>query len=362
MISTPSDYLDLCSRKSWSSSSQSEELTEKANSKPVLKAVRLMEQSRGSIQKDNNEDMLLSSSSNQSNGNRLKPSSKRDGLHSAPELKHRTCKNYCKIDGKTNEAELKRNKQKQTQHEHGNSSSKLVHRRSKAIPKRSISSKPLSAEELLCKQNKNKPKTVANESPQLINVNPTIRRCSFERSKKRNGSQVEAPGVVRPRSSPTSPARGEEKKRGSEFDDRWVTSDKKFKVKQIVNTRIPGRENPVEDQYRRFEPSMFTYIDTINNLEKEKEVDPCGAKLKAATWFRKAKEKLATGGSDYNPGRSPIIVIEEFYAEGEETWDEKSGYESHGTKKAKVKDSTGSMEILLEDSDKENVAESRQDE
>ncbi|XP_028393599.1 uncharacterized protein LOC114517945 [Dendronephthya gigantea] len=351
MISTPSDDLDLSSRRSRASSSQSRESTVKDNTTSVLKAVMLMKRSRGSIQKDNSEDML--SSSNQHHGNRLKPSSKRDGLHSAPELKHWKGKNYCKVDGKISMTELKGNGQRQTRKQYENSSSNLVHKRSKTVARRGISSKAFSAEELLCKQDRNRPKTVPNGNPQTLNGNPASNQCSFTRIKKKNGSQLEARGDDRPRSTPTSHARGQEKK--GVFDDRWVTHDKKFKVKQIVNTRIPGRENPVEDQYRRFEPSMFTYLDTINNFDKEKEIDPCGAKLKSAIWLKKAKEKLATGGRDYNPGRSPIIVIEEFCAGNEGTWDEESGYESHGKKK--IKDSAASMEMLLEDSDKENVAE-----
>ena len=108
----------------------------------------------------------------------------------------------------------------------------------------------------------------------------------------------------------------------------------------------------MEAQYRRFEPSMFSYIDTMNSFDREKAVDPFGAQLKAKVWLKQAKEKLATRGGDYNPGQSPIIVIEEFCADNG-VCDGQSANQSREQKKEKAK----VMESLLEDSDKENFAE-----
>lgn len=306
-----------------------------------------MKRSRGSIQMDNKFDELESNTnSDQKNENKLHLSLKR-GAKSAPNLKHRGS-NY-KVGRKQSIIGLEKNKQKHQSNKNGKS--KFVNHRNKTSVKR-ISPQPSYSNEKNRRCNTREPKTEPYKTPQSMDAGSDLTRTTpGTSSKKTKTPQLEVPTQGRPCSSPTPYAREQEKKHRSELDDRWVAGDKKFKVKQIVNTRIPGKENPVE-VYQRFEPSMFSYIDTMNNFEREKAVDPFGAKLKARAWLKQAKEKLAAGGGDYNPGQSPIIVIEEFCAE-EEVWNGKSQYQ----KKENAKGSQGSLEILLEDSDKENIAE-----
>jgi hypothetical protein len=347
MITSPTDDLDPRRCKSGQSSLQDDEVTEGTNTTSVLKAVMLMKRSRGSIQMDNKFDELESNTnSDQKNENKLHLSLKR-GVKSAPNLKHRGS-NY-KVGRKQSIMGLEKNKQKHQSNKNGKS--KFVNHRNKTSVKRT-SPQPSSSNEKNRRSNTREPKTEPYKTPQSMDAGSDLTRTSSgTSSKKPKTPQLEVPTQGRPCSSPTPYAREQEKKHTSELDDRWVAGDKKFKVKQIVNTRIPGKENPVE-VYQRFEPSMFSYVDTMNNFEREKAVDPFGAKLKARAWLKQAKEKLAAGGGDYNPGQSPIIVIEEFCAE-EEVWNGKSQYQ----KKENAKGSQGSLEILLEDSDKENIAE-----
>ena len=352
MITSPTDDLDPSGRISGQSSLRDDEKTEGTNTKSVLKAVMLLKRSRGSVQIDNKIDELESSSNtDQESENKLNLSLKRD-VKSAPNIRHRTIR-YSKDGRKINTTGLRRHTQKQLKNNH---QPKFVTQRNDNAFTRSISSQPSSPNENIRRRNGKGPKREPCRTPESIEFSSDLTRNSRKTSsKKYNTAQIEAPTLDRPSLSPTPNAREQRKKHRSNLDDRWVASDKKFKVKEVVNTRIPGKENPVE-VYQRFEPSMFAYIDTIKNLEKEKAIDPFGAKLNARAWLRKAKERLASGGSDYNPGQSPIIVIEEFCTE-DGVWDGESGHESHDLRKDEAVVSNGNLETLLEDSDKENVAE-----
>ena len=340
MINSPTDDLDINGRKSGKSSSQDSETTETANTKSVLKAVMLMKRSRGSIQIDKKIDELESNSStDQKNETKSKLRLKRS-VKSAPNVKYRTVKNL-----KTNTTGLRRNKQKQL---------KVVSqqvRNENASP--TMISSRLSTSENIRKNNGKRPMRESCRTPETLEIHSDFTQNSLKSSSgKNNAPRLNKPIQGRQSSSPAPYVRKQGPKHRADLDDRWVAGDKKFKVKKIVNTRIPGRENTV-DVYQRFEPSMFAYIDTMNNFEKEKAVDPFGAKLKAKVWLRQAKERLASGGSDYNPGQSPIIVIEELCAQ-DEVWD---GHESDDQREDKDKMSNYILETLLEDSDKENVAE-----
>ena len=307
-----------------------------------------MKRSRASLTLENQNDASESNkNTGQRNENKESLIQKRY-VKSAPSLVNQTAKSY-KVDRKPNTTKFKYNQQSKLINVNNNISARRV-------------AKPTSPNALVRKRHKNGPKVDHPcSTPQTINVSSDFIRTSMETSAEGKGkTQLEAPIEDRTTSSPTPYTDEHEKKHRSEFDDRWVASDKRFKMKEIVNTRIPGKDNPVEEEYRRFEPSMFTYVDTMNSFEKEKAVDPFGVKLRAMAWLRQAKERLAAGGSDYNPGHSPIIVIEEFCAK-EEAWNKENGHEAHDQRREMHKDkiSHGSLETLLEDSDKENVAEEK---
>jgi hypothetical protein len=319
MINFPTDDLDINGRMSAKSSSQQSETAE--GTKSVLKAVMLLKRSRGSLQIDKKNDELESNSSAELRENEVKLKLRlKRGVKSAPNVKHRNAKNL-----KTNTTGLSRNKHKQF---------KFANHK-----------------------NVKRPMTEHGRTSQSL-VRHSFRSDSAQNSqktssKRNNTTRLEEPRVDRLSSSPIPRARKQGTIHKHELDDRWVAGDKKFKVKEIVNTRIPGKENPV-DVYRRFEPSMFAYIDTMNSFEKEKAADPFGAKLKARAWLKQAKERLASGGSEYKPGQSPIIVIEELWAQ-DESWDGGDGHESDDQRRDEVDHEI--LETLLEDSDKENVAE-----
>ena len=283
--------------------------------------------------------MESNSSTDQKNETKSKLRLKR-GVKSAPNVKYRTVKNL-----KTNATGLRRNKQKQL---------KVVSQkvRNESASPTMISSRPSTGENIR-KNNGKRPTTESCSTPETLEFHSDFVQSSLKTSPGKNkASRLNELIEDRQSSSPAPYTRKQGPKPRADLDDRWVAGDKKFKVKEIVNTRIPGRENTA-DVYQRFEPSMFAYIDTMNNFENEKAVDPFGAKLKAKAWLRQAKERLASGGSDYNPGQSPIIVIEELCAQ-DEIWD---GYESDDQGKDKAKMDNDILENLLEDSDKENVAE-----
>lgn len=341
-MTSPTDDLDPFRRNSRQSSTQDDKTTQRRNTESVLKAVMLMKRSRSSTQMDNKTDELefdSNSSTDKRTGNKLKLGSKRD-VKSAPNIKHRTTANY-RVGRRTNIKNVKKTEPKRQSNSHHQS--KFVDQRSK----------PPSPNDQCSKRNSKGPKKGPNAALHSIDSCLDLTRTSTRTSHRRNSTtQLETPQQDRPSSSPTPYSRKKEKRHTSELDDRWVASDRKFQIKEIVNTRIPGKENPVEAQYRRFEPSMFAYIDTMNSFDREKRVDPFGAQLKAKAWLRQAKEKLATGGAEYNPGQSPIIVIEEFCAD-EGVCDGHRANESQDQRKDKAK----VMESLLEDSDKENFAE-----
>ena len=145
-------------------------------------------------------------------------------------------------------------------------------------------------------------------------------------------------------------------------EEHWVTNDKKFVAKEVVNTRIPGKSYSPPPTYRRFEPSMFENFDKINSLHTDNPLDSSGAKISEITWLKKVKESLCTGQNDYNPGPSPVIVIEEYCEkddahgadESNEETDDKS-YTNKGSAEPKVP--PGSLETLIEDIDTERKAE-----
>ena len=337
-MSSPTDDLDPFGRNSEQSSSPNDKTTERRNTKSVLQAVMLMKRSCSSIQKENKNDesgLESNSSTDKRIENKLKINSKR-GVKSAPSIKRETLGNR-KLGRQISAKHMKRNEEKrQNNSYHADQRNKL------SSPNGQIR-----------KRNSKRPKKGANGALHSIDISSDLTDTSTRTSHGRNiPTQLETPPQDRPSSSPNPYARDHEKRHTSEFDDRWVASDRKFRIKEIVNTRIPGKENPVETQYRRFEPSMFAYIDTMNSFGRERAVDPFGAQLRAKAWLRQAKEKLATRGADYNPGQSPIIVIEEFCAD-EGGWDKQSSKESHDLRKQNAK----VMESLLEDSDKENFAE-----
>ena len=336
---SPTDDLDPFGRNSEQSSSPDDKTTERRNTKSVLKAMMLMKRSRNSIQKENKNDesgFESNSSTDERIENKLKINSKR-GVKSAPSIKCETLANR-KLGRQTSTKHLKRNEEKRQ-----NNSYYHVDQRNKLS----------SSNGQIRKRNSKRPKKEANGALHSIDISSDLTDTPTRTSHGRNiTTQLETPLPDRPNSSPNPYARDHEKRHTSEFDDRWVASDRKFRIKKIVNTRVPGKENPVETQYRRFEPSMFAYIDTMNSFGRERAVDPFGAQLRAKAWLRQAKERLATRGADYNPGQSPIIVIEEFCAD-EGGCDKQSSKESHDLRKQNAK----VMESLLEDSDKENFAE-----
>lgn len=148
------------------------------------------------------------------------------------------------------------------------------------------------------------------------------------------------------------------------LEDRWTTNDRKFVVKEVINTRIPGKTYPEPQTYPRFNPSMFESFDKINILSEKKPVDPFGAKAAAMIWLKRAR--LARQ-SDYNPGLTPIIVIQEYKSEsddgddeseeeGEQTGDESR--DKHEEEKVKRNGYQGRLQILTEDIEKENMVES----
>ena len=341
-MTSPTDDLDPFRRNSKQSSLQDDKTTQRRNTQSVLKAVMLMKRSRSSTQMDSKTDELefdSNSSTDKTTKNKLKLRSKR-GVKSAPSIKRRTTANY-KVGRQTNAKDLTRNEPKRQSN---------IYHHPNVFGQRSKSSSP---NDQVSKRNSKGPKKGSNAALHSIDICSDLTATSARTSPRRNSTtQLETPQQDRSSSSPTPYSREQEERHKSEFDDRWVASDRKFKIKEIVNTRIPGKENPMEAQYRRFEPSMFSYIDTMNSFDREKAVDPFGAQLKAKVWLKQAKEKLATRGGDYNPGQSPIIVIEEFCAD-DGVCDGQSANQSREQKKEKAK----VMESLLEDSDKENFAE-----
>ncbi|XP_046850311.1 uncharacterized protein LOC124443822 isoform X3 [Xenia sp. Carnegie-2017] len=151
-------------------------------------------------------------------------------------------------------------------------------------------------------------------------------------------TEAKAPNIV----LPTHKMSEERPKRG----EHWVSSEKKFKVKEIVNMKLPSRRTLSNMEYRRHEPSMFSDFDYLKKLEIKTDVDPFVQKEKNRQWLRDAKKRFAYGGRKYSPGKSPIIVIEELCLDMK---DKENNHELKATR----------LQTLHEDKDEENIAASK---
>lgn len=187
-MSSPTDDLDPFRRNSEQSSTPDDKMTERRNTKSVLKAVMLMKRSRSSIQKEkkNDESEFESNSSTDKRiENKLKINSKR-GVKSAPSIKRETLANR-KLGRQTSAKHLKRKEEKRP-----NNSYHADQRNKLSSPNGQIR-----------KRNSKRAKKGANGALHSIDISSDLTDTPTRTSHGRNiTTQLETPLQDRPSSSP----------------------------------------------------------------------------------------------------------------------------------------------------------------